>query len=130
MKYMKIVIMQVIILMVIVGGILMFYPRADIGLEGNLVSFDSINANVIEISDNPEFNNSRFLDLREENVSFRLVPGTYYWRAYNGVLEGMVHEFVISENETENIVTKDAMLKVEKDEKGGFTGKIVLEDEE
>jgi hypothetical protein len=137
MKNKKIIIMQIIFLVVVVFGIYLIYPKTAVDLDGNNVRFNSINARVIMISENPDFSNPRFIDL-EENVSFPLKPGTYYWKADNGIIEGFKNEFTIDsevglgideeESKLENI--GNVKLNVTKNKQGVMVGHIILEPDE
>jgi len=80
------VLMQMIFIVVAVSAVFISYPRVEFGLDGNEVSFRSINSNVIIISNNPDFSNPRYIDI-EGNVSFNLKSGVYYWKAGNGIIQ-------------------------------------------
>jgi hypothetical protein len=127
--------MQGIFLAFIFGGIFYFYPRTSMEIEGSKVSFSSVNSNVIIISKNSDFSDSRFLDLKEEkNISFNLEPGRYYWKSSNSVLESFSNEFVLDEHENESehqegIITTDVKLKITKDEDGVLTGEVIFKPE-
>lgn len=130
---------QAILIVVAVVGILMFYPRAKLDLEGNSVRFNSINANVIVLSSNSDFSNPRYVDIDKE-ISFNLKPGKYYWKASNGVIEGFSKEFKIDSEVGLEIINKDGnaelknvgdvKINVSRTKDGGFVGHIILEPEE
>lgn len=139
MRHKWFVIAQLIFVSVILIGIFLLYPKAKIDLEGNKVMFKSINANVIILSSNPDFSNPRFLDI-EENVSFNLKPGKYYWKAGNGILESFSDEFEIKSDVGLQILEKDGeyslknvgdvKINVSRTKEGGFVGHIILGPEE
>ena len=76
-QHMKIIIGQVIFIVLALALVFMLYPKTSMGVNGNAVSFNSGNADVIIISENPDFSNPRYLDFgNESNLSFSLKPGT------------------------------------------------------
>ena len=133
------IVTELVFITLIIVGIFIFYPRANINLEGNKVNFKSINANLIILSANPDFSNPRYVDI-EENVSFNLKPGRYYWRAANGIIEGFSNKFEIysdvglqiieAGNEYELRNVGDVRVNVTKTQEGRFVGHIILEPEE
>jgi len=136
MKNKTIILVQIVFLSLIGVAIFVMYPKVNLEVSGNLVRFDSINAEVIMISKNSDFSNPRFLDLREiKNISFELEPGTYYWKSDNGFIQGFKNSFVIDSEvglginktfEKTNLVNiGNIKLNVTKD--GFLTGEIVLE---
>lgn len=130
---------QAVFITLILSGIFILYPRADFELNGNKVNFKSINANVIILSSNPDFSNSRFVDIIE-NVSFNLRPGVYYWKAGNGIIESFSNEFKIESEVGLQIIEKDdekelknvgnVKVNVSRNNDGVFVGRIILEPEE
>ena len=130
------VIGQFIFVALFLAGIFMFYPRAHVDVNGNTVNIESINAHVIIISINPDFSNPRYVDVAD-NVSFNLRPGTYYWKASNGVLESLSNEFEIESevglqildkgNEKELKNVGNVKVNVTKNKDGTFVGHIILE---
>jgi len=140
-KHIKIIIAQMLFLVVILSVIYILYPRTEITLNKDFVSFNSINANVIIISENPDFSNSKYLDLSErKNISLSLGPGTYYWKSDNGFVQGMKNEFTIEsevglninrgENKTDLVNVGNVKINVTKDEKGVMVGHVILGPEE
>ena len=139
MKHKWFILGQFIFLLLILIAIFIFYPRMDIDLEGNKVSFKSINANVIILSNNPDFSNPRYVDI-EDNVTFNLKPGTYYWKASNGIIESFAEEFRIDSELGLEILEKndsyelknvgDVRINVSKTSEGRFVGRIILEPEQ
>jgi len=140
-KHMKIIMAQMIFLVVILSVVYILYPRTEVILNKDFVSFNSINANVIIISENPDFSNPKYLDLSErKNISLSLEPGTYYWKSDNGVIQGLKNEFTIEsevglsinrgENKTDLINVGNVKINVTKDEKGVMVGHVILGPEE
>ncbi len=127
---------QAAFLILFVVGIFIFYPRANVNVSGNIVNIKTSNANVIILSSNPDFSNPRYVDVKE-NVSFNLRPGTYYWKASNGVLESFSNKFKIESEVGLRILEKDGKeelknvgnvkVNVTKTKEGGFVGHIILE---
>ena len=121
------------------AALFIFYPRANLELQGNVVKFDAWNAEVIILSANPDFSNPRYVHI-EENVSFNLKPGTYYWKASNGILEGFGNEFEIKSEVGLEIIEKgdekelknvgNVKVNISKTSDGGFVGYIILEPDE
>jgi hypothetical protein len=138
-KYM--IIGQVVFLVLVLAAVYYLYPKTNVNVSGNFVRFDSINANVIIMSDNPDFSNPRYIDTSElKNFTLNLVPGTYYWKSDNGIIEGISHKFVIesdvglkinrSENETDLVNIGNVKINVTKDDKGILVGHVILEPDE
>lgn len=131
----KFILAQLALLLVVAIAIFAIYPRADFSLNGNQVAFRPISANVIVLSESPDFSNPRYLDI-EEDVLLRLEPGKYYWKADNGLIEGFGNEFVIDsevglelvDGEDGKVIKNvgDVLLKVEETEDGGFVGHVSL----
>ena len=95
-KHIKVILVQAIFLVVVLAVLYFLYPKTSINVEKNLVDFNPINANVIIISENPDFSNPRYLDAEKgKKVSFELPPGTYYWKADNGIIEGLGNKFTV-----------------------------------
>lgn len=140
-KHMMIITAQAIFLVLVLAGIYLFYPRTFVDINGNWVKFNSINAKVIMISENPDFSNPRYIDLSErKNISYNLNPGIYYWKSDNGIIEGMKHEIVIesdvgmkinkTENETDLVNIGNVKINVTKSKEGIMVGHIILEPDE
>lgn len=132
---------QAVFLVLVIALLYSFYPRANVDVNGNWIKFNSINANVIMISENPDFSNPRYIDLSEgKNLSLSLNPGTYYWKSDNGIIEGMKHEFTIesevglginkTENETDLVNIGNVKINVTKGGDGVMVGHIILEPDE
>lgn len=135
-----IIIMQAIFLVGAAFALYFLYPKINVDVEGTLVNFNSINANVIIISENPDFSNPRYLDIVEgKNISFDLYPGTYYWKAANNLIEGLSKKFTIKsevgmkidkdkeENESELVNIGNVKINITKGEGGIMVGHIILE---
>lgn len=128
---------QLILVALILIAVFVFYPRANLELNGNTVRFSAENANLIIISNNPDFSNPRYIDINESVVSFNLKPGTYYWKASNEILESFANEFVIESEVGLQIIEKDGdyslknvgdvRVNVSKTKDGRFVGRIILE---
>ncbi len=140
-KHIKVIMAQGIFLVLVLTVIYFVYPKTEIIVNGNLVDFNSINANVIIISENPDFSNPRYLDAEKgKKVSFELRPGTYYWKADNGIIEGLENKFTIesevglginkTENETDLVNIGNVKINVTKNKEGVMVGHIILEPEE
>ena len=140
MKTRKIIMLQVLMLLVIAMALFLLYPRAEVSVSGNVVRFSG-NADIIVISENPDFTNPRFIDLSEFNeVVLNLKPGIYYWKPDNGIIEGFSDSFVIdsevgllinrTDNETDLVNVGNVKIKIEKSEGGVTVGRIILEPEQ
>ena len=140
-KHIIMITAQAIFLVLVIALLYSFYPRTDASVNGNWVKFNSINENVIIISENPDFSNPRYIDSSErKNISYNLKPGTYYWKSDNGIIEGMKHEIVIesevglginkTENETDLVNIGNVKINVTKNDKGVMVGHIILEPDE
>lgn len=133
------IIAQIVFAIIVIIALFILYPRARLDLEGNVVNFNTINANVIILSANPDFSNPRYIDI-ENNISFNLKPGKYYWKAGNGIIEGLSNEFEIKSEVGLSIIEKDdareiqnvgnVKVNVTKTADGGFVGHIILEPDE
>jgi len=141
MKTKIVVIVQIAILVLIGIGLFLFYPRTDVKVDGDFVNFNSINAKVIMISENPDFSNPRYILLNEtKNLSLNLKPGTYYYKSDNGLIEGIKNKFTIkskvglavnkTENESNLVNVGNVRISVRKNENGVLIGKVILEPEE
>ena len=137
-KHIMMITAQAIFLVLVLTGIYFFYPRAEVDVNKNWVEFKSINANVIMISENPDFSNPRYIDLSErKNLSFNLEPGTYYWKSENGLISGWKKEFTInsevgikinrSENDSNLVNIGNVKVNVTKNKDGIMVGHIILE---
>jgi len=141
MKNKRIVMAQTIFLVLVLSVVYFLYPRINVSVDDEWVRFNSINAKVIMISDNPDFSNPRYLDLEQENdISLNLKPGKYYWKADNGIIESLGKEFVIDsevglgierdEDGSELMNVGNVKINVTKREGGGMVGHIILEPDE
>lgn len=141
-KHIKIIMVQGIFLAVALIALYLLYPKINVDIDGTLVRFSSINANVVIISENPDFSNPRYLELGErKNITFDLRPGTYYWKASNNLIEGLEKEFTIESevgmkvdikegNESKLVNIGNVKLNVTKNKEGMMVGHIILEPEE
>ncbi len=140
-RHFKIIAAQIIFLAIIGIIVYFLYPKTEIDVSGTVVNFKKINANTIMISENPDFSNSRYLDFEErKNISFSLKPGTYYWKASNGYIEGLKKEFTIDsevgmkidveENGTKLANIGNVKLNVSKNSEGMMVGHIIFEPNE
>lgn len=140
-KHIVMITAQAIFLILVIALLYSFYPKTEASVNGNWIKFNSINANVIIISENPDFSNPRYIDLSErKNISFNLKPGIYYWKSDNGVIEGMKHKITINsevglginktENETDLVNIGNVKINVTKTEEGVMVGHIILEPEQ
>jgi hypothetical protein len=140
-RHLKIIAMQIIFLLGVSLIVYFLYPRTGVEISGTVVRFNSINANVIILSENLDFSNPRYLDFEErKNISFSLKPGTYYWKASNGYIEGLKKEFTIDsevgmkidveENSTKLANIGNVKLNVSKNSQGMMVGHIILEPSE
>jgi len=138
-KNIKIVVAQALFLLIVVSGIYFIYPRTNALVSGNAVNFESGNANVIIISQNPDFSNPRIVDINK-NVSLNLEPGTYYWKASNSLIEGWSKKLEIEsevglkiereENNSNLVNIGNVKLNVTKNNEGVMVGHIILEPDE
>jgi len=127
---------QVIFVAVVLAGIYFAYPRTDISVTGNVVEINSANAKVIIISENPDFSNPWYVDTRfTKNISFKLAPGKYYWKADNGLIEGVKNEFEIKsevglgierDEDSELVNVGNVKLNITKSKGGVMIGQIIL----
>jgi len=140
-SHIKIIIIQAMVLGLVIVGLFIFYPRAEVSVVGDFVRFSSINANVIVISENPDFSNPRYLLLNEtKDLSLNLKPGTYYWKGDNGIIEGIKNEFTINSevnikinttgNESELVNVGNVKINIMKNKDGVMVGRIVLDTNE
>jgi len=138
---MRIITIQAIFLIAVLGIIYAIYPRTSLELSGNVVNFKTLNAELIIISANPDFSNPRFIEIREnENLTFDLQPGKYYWKSSNNLIEGLKHEFTIEsevamkineeENESDLVNIGNVKINVTKNKEGTMVGHIILEPEQ
>lgn len=137
----KIIILQGILLLVVLTLIYIFYPKVDISVNGSIVKFDSIDVDVIIISENLDFSNPRYLDLSEtDSIFLDLKPGTYYWKGDNGLIEGLGKKFIIEsevglgierEGEESDLTNVgNVRVNISKSESGVMVGHIILEPED
>lgn len=140
-KHMKIVSLQIIIILAVLGVVYFLYPKIDVSVDGTNVNFKTINANLIVLSENSDFSNPRYLDFENRNnITFSLNPGTYYWKASNGYIEGLSKEFTIDsevgmtleveENSTKLANVGNVKLNVSRNKDGMMVGHIILETED
>ncbi len=137
-RHFKIIALQIVFLLGVSLIVYFLYPRTGVEIDGAVVKFNSINAHVIILSENPDFSNPRYLDFEEKNnISFSLKPGTYYWKASNGYIEGLKKDFTIDsevgmkvdveENGTRLANIGNVKLNVSKNSQGMMVGHIILE---
>jgi len=133
----KLIIAQGIFILLILGGIYFVYPQTTIKVTGDIIKFDSRNANIIIISKNPALSNPNYIDLNDVS-SFNLEPGTYYWKPANNFIKGFTQELVIdseasiiieSENETRLVNVGNVKLNVTK-QGDVMVGHIILNPDE
>jgi len=140
-KNMKIIAVQSAFLLMVLLLIYFLYPKVNVDVDESWVRFQSINAKVIMISNNPDFSNPRFLDFSERNnFSYNLEPGTYYWKSSNNLINGLQNKFTIEsevglgiDREDENtslINVGNVKINVTKNKDGVMVGHIILEPEE
>lgn len=131
---------QVLFLTMFLSLVYFYYPKTSVDVNGNIVKFSSINSKVIEISENPDFSNSRYIDLEElNNKPLRLDPGVYYWRSDNGLIQSIKNEFIIDsevslginrENGTRIENLGNVKINITKGEDGVMLGHVILEPDE
>jgi len=132
----KIIIAQVIFLMIVGAVLFLLYPKAKVEINGNLVKINSGNANLIIISESPDFSNPRYLELNNKTEEFNLAPGTYYWKASNSYINGLKNKFTIESevglkiDDKELVNIGNVKLNVSEGENGVMVGHIILEPEE
>jgi len=133
----KFIILELILVVGVLSFIYFAYPKAVVNVEDDFVKFSSINANVIMISENPDFSNPRYLIFNEtDEMGFRLKPGNYYWKPENNLIKGFQGEFVIDsevglDKVNDSLVNVgNVKLNVSKAEDGTMVGHIILEPEE
>ncbi|MFA5258673.1 MAG: hypothetical protein WC979_05040 [Candidatus Pacearchaeota archaeon] len=140
-KHLIVVLLQGLFLFLIAGLIYYFYPTTNASVDGNWVNFNSINAKVIMISENPDFSNSRYLDLTQrKNISLNLNPGTYYWKSDNGIIEGLQNELVVvsevgmkidkTSNQSDLVNLGNVKINVTKTKEGAIVGQVILSPEQ
>ena len=136
MKHKWFILGQLIFVVFVLLAVFVFYPRAKVEVDGNKVSFSTINANAVILSASPDFSNARVIDLNE-TVSFNLKPGRYYWKASNGIIESFSDEFSIDSDVGLEIIERDGKeelknvgnvkVNVTRTVNGTFVGHIILE---
>jgi len=138
-SHVKIIGIQLIFLAAVISLIYFIYPKTSAVIDGNSVRFSG-NANIIIISENPDFSNPRYINL-DENISIiNLNPGTYYWKPANRFIEGLESKFTIEsevglkinqlENETELANVGNVRVNVTRSKDGVMIGHVILEPEE
>lgn len=132
----KLIIGQVIFLAAVFAAIYLLYPKINVKISGNIVNFNSINANLIIISENPDFSSPIYL-IAEKNTSIDLKPGTYYWKPSNNLIQGIAKKLIIKpengeeiKNESESLNTENVKINVTKTKEGALVGRIILEPDE
>jgi len=141
MENMKIIVAEAVFVIAVLSVVFFLYPRANVEIDKDVVKFNLINAKVIVISENPDFSNSRYLEIgKGKNVTFRLKPGKYYWKADNGLIEGLKKEFTIksevgmeinrTNNESRLVNVGNVKINITKKSNGIFVGHIILEPDE
>ena len=137
----KIIAVQIVFLVMVFLIIFLIYPKANVSIHGNFVKFSSENADVIMVSESPDFSDSKYLDLKEiKNASLDFKPGKYYWKPYNELVEGFAREFVIesevgmkidrAENESGLVNIGNVKINVTRTKAGVMVGRIILEPEQ
>jgi len=136
-KAVKIVGIQLAIITAVVLAVYILYPKTELKVNGTEISFRKINANVIAISENPDFSSPRYIDFEDETINLSLNPGTYYWKASNSYIEGIAQEFTIEsevsmkvdieDNATKLVNIGNVKLNVTKSKEGMMVGYITLE---
>ena len=137
----NILIVQLAIIVLIVVAIYILYPKVNVDANGTLVKFGAINANVVMLSENPDFSNPRYLDFNErEDITFDLSPGKYYWKPSNNLISGLKRKIVInseigiginrSENETNLKNIGNVKINITENKDGIMVGHIILEPNE
>jgi len=131
----KIIGIQLILLAAVMAAVYFAYPRINLSVQGNSIYIEPENANIIIISENPDFSNSKYINIGK-NLSLTLKPGTYYWKSGNGIIEGFENKFVIEsdvglkvekENDTELVNIGNVKINVSKTKEGVLVGHIILE---
>jgi hypothetical protein len=142
MKINKIIIVaQVMFLLIVVGVLYYLYPKANVSVDNDFVEFSTINANVIMISENPDFSNPKYIDLESnKEIGFNLSPGTYYWKADNGVILGFSNKITIDSevgmniekhgNETDLVNVGNVNINVSRTKDGSLVGNVILSPDE
>ncbi|MGV8151442.1 MAG: hypothetical protein ACP5OG_00010 [Candidatus Nanoarchaeia archaeon] len=124
----KIIILQGIFLLIVISLIYIIYPKADLNLNGNVIKIQGFNAQGIVISDNPDFENSRYIELNESQ-EIALKPGKYYWKPANEHITGFTQEFEVKiDNSSEFINMENVKVNVKK-VNGVMVGYVVFEPE-
>ena len=140
-KHLAVILVQGLFLFFIAGLIYYFYPTTNATVDKDWVNFNSINAKVIMISENPDFSNPRYLDLTQrKNISLNLNPGTYYWKSDNGIIEGLRHKFIVisevgmktdkSDNKTDLVNIGNVKINVTRNKEGVLAGNVILSPEQ
>jgi|TARA_Y100000310_G_scaffold271999_1_gene286748 hypothetical protein len=136
----KIVVGQIAFLLILFSLIYFLYPRVGMEVEGDLVRFNSINSNVIIMSKNPDFSNSKYVNLEDKEVLVKLKPGKYYWKSANNLIKSFVKEIDIDseirlrinekngDKELQNI--GNVKLNITRGENGALVGNIILDTEQ
>ena len=136
-KHIKIIATQAIFLVIILAALYIIYPRANAVVNGNFVKFNSINANVVIISNNPDFSNPRYIEIgKNKSITYDLNPGTYYWKSDNGIIQGLKNKFTIesevglgiqkNENDSGLVNIGNVKINVTKSKEGVMVGHIIL----
>lgn len=132
--------MQIVFLIGIFLVLYLLYPKANVNVNGNVVGFESVNAEYIIISENSDFSNPGYINFSEFKFqTFDLKPGKYYWKASNGIIKGFEKEFEIKseiglkiEGEGDNktlVNIGNVKVNVTKED-GVLVGHIILEPDE
>ncbi len=133
----------VIVQAILIFGILLFvfasYPRISVNVLGSVVNFNSSNTKIIVISQSPDFSDAKYVEIKE-NLSLRLAPGVYYWKARNNLLEGFENRFSVDSevglnierenNDTELVNMGNVRVNITRDKGGILAGHIVLDPNE
>jgi hypothetical protein len=136
---MKIILVQGIFLVLVLGLIYYMYPRTQVDVKADWVNFNSINAKVIMISENPDLSNPRYIEIEPgKKLSYELYPGTYYYKSDNGIIQGLKNEFKIDSrvglnlkdkgNQSDLVNVGNVRINVTRARNGMMVGHIILED--
>ncbi|MBR9704294.1 hypothetical protein GOV12_02700 [Candidatus Pacearchaeota archaeon] len=135
------IIIEVFILVIVISGLFILYPKSNLEINENKVSIRGINANVVMISENSDFSNPRYFDLSlEDEIVFNLDPGTYYWKADNGIISGFSNQFTIdsevgmvinrSKEDTQLVNVGNVEINISQNKKGIIVGNVILSPDE
>lgn len=137
MKTKSVILIQTVFLAIALMAVYLLYPKINASVAGNTIRFETGNVNILVLSDNPEFNDSRYIAVYN-NLTINLSPGTYYWRAGNGVIWGVSHRLDVNsevglrlnENDSELENIGNVKVNVSRTSDGSLVGQIILEPEQ